>query len=539
LPAAPERAGGVGGRRFILPLVAMLAVGVILRLPTFTRPLLSDDEAIYAATADAMRTGALLYRDAVDHKPPLIYFLYQLGFRLFGPFEMFGPHLFVVLAVLATALALFALGRKGRGGDRAGLVAAGLFLVSSTSWHDYDALAANCELFLLAPQSWAAVLLFQSLSKSTKRDRFALHLGVGALVGLSVLCKYQGMTFFGVTAAVLTVAALDRRLHVREAVALFLVGLVGAAIPILAYGAWAAAVGSLAASIDWFRFNFLYVGAGLTGREALVRGLTRLGMIGAMALPAYLFGGAGAVNGVWGFVAGLVARVRGSRVDSEATCHVELIGLFWLLTSLVALAAGGRFFGHYFHLILAPLCLLAGPLIVRFVAGSRVRAAAVALAALLPAGFFFFLATAGRPLAEKWDEAEPPYAPVAAGIAAASAPSEKLFVWGNSPQLYVLARRSMGTRFSFCNYMTGESPGTPTETGGRDADANSFAASWTMLFDDLDRHRPALFVDAAAAGWDGYDKFPVTRYPRLTAYLAAHYRKVAEVERVVIYRRFP
>ena len=37
--------------------------------------------------------------------------------------------------------------------------AAGLFLVFSTTWHDYDALAANCELFLLVPQSLAAWLL--------------------------------------------------------------------------------------------------------------------------------------------------------------------------------------------------------------------------------------------------------------------------------------------------------------------------------------------------------------------------------------------
>ena len=59
----------------------------VLRLPTFSRPLLSDDEAIYATTADAMKRGDLLYRDVVDHKPPLIYHVYQAGFAAFGRYD--------------------------------------------------------------------------------------------------------------------------------------------------------------------------------------------------------------------------------------------------------------------------------------------------------------------------------------------------------------------------------------------------------------------------------------------------------------------
>ena len=97
----------------------------------------------------------------------------------------------------------------------------------------------------------------------------------------------------------------------------------------------------------------------------------------------------------------------------------------------------------------------------------------------------------------------------------------------------------MGARFSFCNYMTGESPGTPTETGQRDADANQLPAAWEMLFADLDRRRPALFVDAAAAGWDGYGKYPLARYPRLRAYVDQHYRPVEVSAGVVMYRRLP
>jgi hypothetical protein len=205
----------------------------------------------------------------------------------------------------------------------------------------------------------------------------------------------------------------------------------------------------------------------------------------------------------------------------------------------VAVAAGGRFFGHYFHLLLAPLCLLAAPRVLAL--GRRHPGARLALGALcaLPALAFFLLATWARPLAARWDHADPPYDGVAARIAALTAPGEGIFVWGNSPQLYVLARRPMGTRFSFCNYMTGESPGTPTETGARDAADNALHASWDMLFQDLDRRRPVLFVDASAAGWDGYDKYPLERYPRLAAYLRQHYQRVEAPAGVALWRLPP
>ena len=145
--------------------------------------------------------------------------------------------------------------------------------------------------------------------------------------------------------------------------------------------------------------------------------------------------------------------------------------------------------------------------------------------------------TSIRPSAAKLDEGEPPYDVVAARIDRLTAAGERIFVWGNSPQLYVLARRPMGARFSSCNFVTGESPGTPTETGGRNADANQDPARWEMLFGDLERRRPALFVDAAAAGWDGYGKYPLARYPRMRAYVDAHYRPVDEPAGVVLYRR--
>jgi len=112
-----------------------------------------------------------------------------------------------------------------------------------------------------------------------------------------------------------------------------------------------------------------------------------------------------------------------------------------------------------------------------------------------------------------------------------------VFVWGNSPQVYVLAARPMGTRFSFCNYVTGISPGTRTETGEADPSHNVVGRAWPLLFDDLEHRRPRWLIDAAAAGWDGYGPFPLARYPQLADYVRRHYVERERVDGVVIYER--
>lgn len=512
---------------------AVFALGILLRLPAFARPLLSDDEAIYATTADAMMRGDRLYRDVVDHKPPLIYHVYQAGFAALGRYRMQGPHALVLLAVLVTALFLRAAwrGDDARDGPSLGLAAAALFLIFSTTWHDYDALAANCELFLLAPQAAAAWLVLRAQARGARA--LAAHLAIGALIGTSALFKYQGLTFLGASVGMLLWAVWRRRVPWPWAVACGGCQIAGAALPPALYLLGCVAAGNAAATVYWFRFNFSYVGAGLTGATALARGLRRLISIGGVALVPYALGIAAALG-----TAGAAWRSR-RRSDEEARepRPVMLLGLLWLATSAIALAAGGRFFGHYFHLVLAPLCLLAAPGCCRWWRAGRLSRLALVILCAAPALAFLGLATVGRALAARLDEREPPYEEVAARMDALTASDERVFVWGNSPQLYILARRPMGTRFSFCNYMTGESPGTPTESGQWSADANQLPASWDMLFADLEQRQPALLVDAAAAGWDGYEKFPLARYPRLRAYVDAHYRPAEVRAGVVLYRR--
>ena len=525
----------------VLAVFGVFALGVLLRLPTFSRPLLSDDEAIYATTADALNRGGLLFRDVVDHKPPAVYHVYQAAFAAFGRYQMQGPHALVILAVLLTAGLLFAIKRRAASDDAGGtaLAAAGLFLIFSTTWHDYDALSANCELFLLPFQAGAAWMVLGDLDRPPRGARaLATHLAIGLLIGTSALFKYQGLTFLGASIGMLGWSAINGRASWRRAAAMAGCQVIGALVPAALYLLWCAAAGNSADTIYWFRFNFSYVNAGLTGLAAIGRGLRRTLLIGGVALVPYALGLAAAAGAGAAVARVIRRRLRGARgLDADEPPPSVVLALLWLATSAVAVAAGGRFFGHYFHLVLAPLCVLAAPEFCQLWKAGWLRRVPLIALCVLPALFFFGLATVGRSVAAALDEREPGYDAVAARVDALSAPDERIFVWGNTPQLYVLARRPMGARFSSSNFVTGESPGTPTETGQWNADANQSPARWDMLFADLERRRPALFVDAAAAGWDGYGRYPLARYPRLRAYVDQNYRPIEVEGGVVLYRR--
>jgi len=64
-------------------LLAMLLFFVFLRLPTLYEPL-GRDQGIFATIASGLLEGKIPYRDLWDHKPPGIYVLYALAFKLLG-----------------------------------------------------------------------------------------------------------------------------------------------------------------------------------------------------------------------------------------------------------------------------------------------------------------------------------------------------------------------------------------------------------------------------------------------------------------------
>jgi 4-amino-4-deoxy-L-arabinose transferase-like glycosyltransferase len=372
-----------------------------------------------------------------------------------------------------------------------------------------DFQAANAELFMNLPLV-GALLVYVS---ARRQDRAVRYLWAGLLLACAALIKLQAGY---VAAAVLihAVATRGRRWPL-------LLGLVGLALPAVAVLLWYWRAGALDELLWAARYNSLYVGAqdlATHGRRALERGAIFLGLDLVLVVPA-------------------VAQLARRGAPGSASRDAWFLLTTWSLVSLLAVATGGRYFLHYFIQLVPPLAVAAAPRLLAWGEKRVARGVAMSLV-LLAAATSVAAALLDRQLRprEAWHQDR--YAAVGSYVREHSAPGERLFVWGDSPALYLQARRRPGTRYLWVNYQLGRIWGTPADE--IDAPARpelSSPETWPRLLQDLERRRPALIVDAAAGGLDELDRHPLTRYASVARLVERDYRLEAHVLGVPIYRR--
>jgi hypothetical protein len=444
-----------------------------------------------------MLSGHALYRDIVDHKPPVIYLVNELCQAIGGPVGgMVLLHALLILVVWGTAMLIARI--AGRIDERSALYAALLYIVFTTTLIDTDSLAANCELFMMLP-----------LVASVEAFLAGRLVATGALVGAAILCKYQAgiqLPLFGIA-----VIVRERKQPLKIAIGGAAIA-IGCALPIAAAVGWLAARGAWHDAWFWFRFNFAYIDTG-SSTTKIAQMLPRIGLVVVGAAPLYVF-------------AALALR-------DHRPQRALVIG--WLAVSALAIIVGGRFFGHYFHQVTAPLAVLAAPRAAAF--AERHRRGFIAMLAV-PAAAFFILAAAHGPLMRAADQADPDYASVVAYLDAHGTADDALCVWGNSPVLYFEAARPLGCRFVFSNYITGMSPATPSQTDPLlDSSKNAVPIATDMMVADLAERRPTFIVDDSAGNVDFYGKYPPAKFPWLAKILACRYAPEADIAGMRIYRR--
>lgn len=497
-------------------LAGALLLTVFLRLPAFCWPVISDDEAIYDAMAQVVNQGGVMYRDVVDHKPPGLVYTYALVERLAGTGPSAGinaVHALGVLLALLTAFGLFLLARALLPAPLGWLPPA-LYGLASTAKCAYDGLAVNGEILMNAPTVFAVWAVVRGGQKRGWRQA-AYDVAAGCLMGLAGLAKWQalvaGLAFPLFLLAPFGPAWLGDL--VRRGVA----WLVGLAVPLVAAASFFYGRGVLEDAWYWGGlFNLRYVADGPGFGWALQRLALQLA---GVVLPSAIL-----------YVGGMRGLVQHLRITPRASAGL----IAWAILSILAVGIGGRFFGHYFLQAELPLCILAAEPVAALLARAPRRTTA---ALTVPAFAFSLLALSPAHTRALFDSHDPNWRSIGNVIAGRSQPDEDLFIWGNTPLLYHFAARRMGSRFSFCNYLTGLSPGTPSEYDPSTQPSSVSNGAWPLLLDDLEQRRPALFLDTAVAGWKGYGKFPLRRYPALDTYVATHYRIDTEIDAAVLYRR--
>jgi hypothetical protein len=209
--------------------------------------------------------------------------------------------------------------------------------------------------------------------------------------------------------------------------------------------------------------------------------------------------------------------------------RTALLGL--LAVSAIGAAAGARFYPHYYVQLIPPLALLAAPYYARF--WSRM---------IRPSNWFLRPGVTYAWLAltiivfsiKHWAGLEPRRVPSEAGryLLTHSSSDDRIFVWGQTPEIYLHAHRRPASRYITTFPLTGYVFGGPIP--GFDTRSRILPGAWTTLEQDFARHPPTYIVDVQADPKTA--QHPVKNFPILAKLLAERYQPVAHTAEGVIYR---
>ena len=459
----------------LVPLLAVLAT--VTHLPSFARPLWNPDEGYLATEARMLAGGGVLYNTVVDRKPPLLPWLYDIAFDIFGSASLWPLRVLAIGAHLVTAVLLAAIARK-RWGGRAGAAAGVVYLLVSIGLSPPDSQAATFEVFML-PSTAAAFWLAENRRWGP----------AGAATAVAALTKQTGgAVLLPLLWLVWHRSGIRTRAGRRGPLTALLFGF---GLPV--------AVVALSTGVQNF---FFWVITGSSGYASLdgawldmfERVLANSAILGAATLGL------------------LVPLARSRRLREDADLWV------WFGASWLGVITGFHFFGHYFLQLLPPLVLLGVGAVARGAARWRpvLGYSAVASTVFCVLGFL-------------WPQQSVQHVvSVAAVVAEDTSPQQSVLVWGMHPEMYWLADRRPATRYLTAGLLTNFSGGRDGRGVGVD---QGVASGWKVFDTEMARQLPEVVVDDSAG-----EPYAPRYIAPIRALLAAHYDRVGQDGTTVIYR---
>src|SRR5437773_4425104 len=140
-------------RQFCLAALGIVLLTVAIRLPSLLHPQPIDSEAMYSVVANEIVDGGRPYIDAVERKPPLLFWTYAAIFKVAGEFNWKALHIVALVWTLGAMAGLYVIGRELF--DRnTGLIAA-LFYGVFQHWWRGRKLTLEGEMLMNRPIIWA------------------------------------------------------------------------------------------------------------------------------------------------------------------------------------------------------------------------------------------------------------------------------------------------------------------------------------------------------------------------------------------------
>jgi len=461
---------------------------------------------MYSVVSNEIVDGGRPYADAVERKPPLLFWTYAAVFKVAGEYNWKALHIVALVWTLCAMAGLYVIGCELFDGTT-GLIAAFFYTVFQP-WWTWKTLSFDGEMLMNLPIILAWAIAF---GRGSSRLRPEL-LVAGALLGAAFLLKQP--------------AAI-------------------AAVPLGIY----LLLPSYRASRSLTRINSIVQATTLTAGFFAVVGLVTIVLwkqgilrdafywtISDHDVP-HVFWEKGilltlAFIGVClPLIVGVIMACR-DKSEIWAPKTAERTALFGLLSaSVIGTAAGARFYPHYYIQLIPPLVLLAAPYYARLWSRTiqppywflrpKVTYAWLALTIV-----FFSI--------KHWTGLASRRVPSRTGqyLFTHSNPADRIFVWGQSPEIYLDAHRRPACRYITTFPLTGYIFGGPIP--GVDTRSRILPGAWSTLEQDFVKHPPTYIVDVQP-DWKSAH-YPVKNFPILAKLLAERYQAVAQTAEGVIYR---
>jgi 4-amino-4-deoxy-L-arabinose transferase-like glycosyltransferase len=509
-------------------LIALAAI--VLRSPAYFNPIIDEDEAWYATAARVINNGGLLYRDAVDLKPPLIFYFYACSFAIFGD-DLRTLHGVTVLWVLATALVIAGITARLTPQAKAPYLSALLYVLFTPTFVP-QALATNGEILMNLPLALSVFLFLKSEPPSSTSPIGFSQIGSlryiflsGTFCSLAFLFKYQSGILLGALLAYILVIRpwlFHRRLE--KAAAVQSLSLVGGfvIVPAMLFGLFRY-LGNWDDFYFWgWRYNFIFM-SDFTWTFFFKRFFDLTPRFVAVWLILWIFG----------FVA--INRVLRNPRETPVSRHLVIV---WLAGSALAVCIGGKFFGHYYIQLLPPLTILSAvSLVAWWEASDKVKYVKWRRAVVLSGIFLpplIYLPTNWREEQKRMQGENLYFQNLAVEVQKLSGEEEKIFIWGRMPELYYFSRRLPASRFITSNFVVGMNTYNYKDRDAQDEHVME-ARLLDWLLSDLMVNRPQLIIDTSPQNFRQYGKYPLAEMAPLQDFLQKNYRVAKFIDRLVIY----
>jgi 4-amino-4-deoxy-L-arabinose transferase-like glycosyltransferase len=493
-------------RRFRLAALGIVFLTIAIRLPSLLHPQPIDAEAMYSVVANEIVDGGRPYIDAVERKPPLLFWTYAAVFKVAGKFNWKALHFVALLWTLGAMAGLYVIGRELF--DRnTGLIAALLYSVFQP-WGTWVNLSADGEMLMNLPIIWAWAIAFHRNSSRLRPELFI----AGALLAAAFLLK-QPAAIAAVPLGIyllLTSYRASRSLTPTNSI-------IQATMLTLGFFA----VLGLVTIVLW-KEGILYeafywtIAAHDIPHVFWQKGIVRtLAFLGA-CLPLVI----GTI---------MACRSKSELWTGRIPERTALLGL--LAASAIGAAAGARFYPHYYVQLIPPLTLLAAPYYAR-VWSSKIKSPYWILRPKVTYAWLVLTVIAFSII--YWTGLAPLRAPSEAGqyLFTHSNLEDRIFVWGQNVKIYLHAHRRPACRYITTFPLTGDIFGGWVP--GLDTRSRILPGAWSNLERDFARHPPAYIIDLESDPKDAQD--PVKDFPILANVLKERYQPVASTAEGVIYR---